>query len=872
MHPDNLCTKAGRPVIDILREKHPDMMVPDLSDDGMAAFEEYAELFESLPVDCDAEVVEEVAAKLRGGAGPSSVDAIALKGWLLRHGRASQVLREEMAEWTEWLCNDSPPWAAYRAMMSARLVALDKDPGTRPLGVGEVWRRGIAKCALKCCGEDAKAACGSTQLCAGLEAGIEGALHAVASRATEHDTMEFGEWEVDDSVWEATADEGEVQESLPARREREANAAAESDRANEAEVDDMPGIGSGLGTGLRTAGAQEGLLLVDAMNGFNMLSRLSMLWTVRHRCTKMSRFAFNCYRHEIRLICRRPGDTALIILSKEGVTQGDPLAMALYGIALLPLAERLRKDFPSVMQPWYADDAAMMGKANAVGGCFQLLMKIGPDFGYHPEPAKSFYICPLADELEAKAAFASMDLPVKFCRGHRYVGGFVGSKAMRDRWVEPMVEQWVAGVKALAKVAIRYPQSAYHGFTTSLQSEWQYLCRCVPGVEEFLGPVEDAIREFFVPAMLQLEAREVSDEFRQFLSHGVKQGGMNIREPAKSAARLHQSSSEACATLVASLKGDARLDSMAHAQCVRKASTAARKERVDAEKVFVESMAASASRPIKKRLARIGLTGAWITQMPMKLNDTILSKDEFFDNIRLRYGMRPVNLCDRCDGCGAGFSVEHALSCQKGGLVCQRHDDTRDEAGRLAANALTKTRVSYKPYIFYGRGVAACIEAEDTSRPGTNVARDEARGDVAVHGLWEKGKTCILDIRITDTDAKSYAGTSSAKVLEKAAKVKKDKYEAACTARRRTFAPLVYSVDGMACKEALAFEKRVASLMASKHEQRYSEMVGFVRARMSLSVIRSNTLMLRGARVGRAFRPELTDGAAFSAMEGVREW
>jgi hypothetical protein len=152
------------------------------------------------------------------------------------------------------------------------------------------------------------------------------------------------------------------------------------------------------------------------------------------------------------------------------------------------------------------------------------------------------------------------------------------------------------------------------------------------------------------------------------------------------------------------------------------------------------------------------------------------------------------------------------------------------------------------------------------------VARDEARGDIAVHGLWEKGKTCILDIRITDTDAKSYAGSSSAKVLEKAAKAKKDKYEAACIARRRTFTPLVYSVDGMACKEALAFEKRLASLMATKHERRYSEMVGFVRAQMSLAVIRSNTLLLRGARVGRAWRPELLDGAAFSAMEGVREW
>ena len=54
--------------------------------------------------------------------------------------------------------------------------------------------------------------------------------------------------------------------------------------------------------------------------------------------------------------------------------------MALYGIALLPLAERLRKDFPLVMQPWYADNASMMDKALEIGGCFQLLMKIGLHF------------------------------------------------------------------------------------------------------------------------------------------------------------------------------------------------------------------------------------------------------------------------------------------------------------------------------------------------------------------------------------------------------------------------------------------------------------------------------------------------------------
>ena len=65
---------------------------------------------------------------------------------------------------------------------------------------------------------------------------------------------------------------------------------------------------------------QEGLMLVDAKDGFKMLSRLGMLWTVRHQVGKMSRFAFNCYHHEIRLICQRQGELALYILSKEGVT------------------------------------------------------------------------------------------------------------------------------------------------------------------------------------------------------------------------------------------------------------------------------------------------------------------------------------------------------------------------------------------------------------------------------------------------------------------------------------------------------------------------------------------------------------------------
>ena len=75
--------------------------------------------------------------------------------------------------------NSSPPWAAYCALMTCRLVALDKRPGVLPVSIGEMLCRALAKLVIRASGDQAKMACGNIQLCAGLEAGIEGATHAV---------------------------------------------------------------------------------------------------------------------------------------------------------------------------------------------------------------------------------------------------------------------------------------------------------------------------------------------------------------------------------------------------------------------------------------------------------------------------------------------------------------------------------------------------------------------------------------------------------------------------------------------------------------------------------------------------------------------
>ena len=63
--------------------------------------------------------------------------------------------------------------------MYGRMIFLDKQPGVRPVGVGETWRHIFANIVLKVNVLEATMACQDDQLCDGLKAGIDGAIHGV---------------------------------------------------------------------------------------------------------------------------------------------------------------------------------------------------------------------------------------------------------------------------------------------------------------------------------------------------------------------------------------------------------------------------------------------------------------------------------------------------------------------------------------------------------------------------------------------------------------------------------------------------------------------------------------------------------------------
>ena len=74
-------------------------------------------------------------------------------------------------------------------------------------------------------------------------------------------------------------------------------------------------------------------------------------------------FAFNCYIHLAKLPFCHPSDETVILLSRGGVTHDDPISMFQYGITLVPLVEELRDVGPTLLSPFYANDAEFDGLA-----------------------------------------------------------------------------------------------------------------------------------------------------------------------------------------------------------------------------------------------------------------------------------------------------------------------------------------------------------------------------------------------------------------------------------------------------------------------------------------------------------------------------
>ena len=87
---------------------------------------------------------------------------------------------------------------------------------------------------------------------------------------------------------------------------------------------------------------------------------------------------------------------------------------------------------------------------------------------------------------------------------------------------------------------------------------------------------------------------------------------------------------------------------------------------------------------------------SWLTALPVEEFGFALHKGAFRDALALRYGWSP-NRAPIYSDCGDPFSMNHALSCPKGGFPSICHNEIRD----LTANLLSEVchSVSTEPHL-----------------------------------------------------------------------------------------------------------------------------------------------------------------------------
>lgn len=110
-----------------------------------------------------------------GAAGPSGLDAAGWKRPCSSFGNHSDALCEAIAALARRTCTTYVDPTGLEAFVACRLVALDKHPGVRLIGIGETLRRIVGKAVSISLKTEIQAAVRPVQTCAGYESGCEAA-------------------------------------------------------------------------------------------------------------------------------------------------------------------------------------------------------------------------------------------------------------------------------------------------------------------------------------------------------------------------------------------------------------------------------------------------------------------------------------------------------------------------------------------------------------------------------------------------------------------------------------------------------------------------------------------------------------------------
>ena len=752
--------------IALLREKHPNAA---LSSEDMLLYgpKQYSHSVLYDPI--DSEMVYNVAVHMKGGSGPSGLDADGWRRILTSrvYGLAGEDLRKAIASFARKICTTTIEDSSLEAYLACRLIPLDKNPGIRPIGVGEILRRIVGKMITAFAKKDILISSNPLQMSSGHASGCETAIHAMYDIYEEDET--------------------------------------------------------------------EGVLLVDASNAFNAVNRKMMLHNIEILCPFISCFASNCYTHPSRLFVIGGEELS----SSEGTTQGDPLSMPLYALAITPLITSLVNIMSfqekSVQMVAFADDFTSAGKLKDLKYWWDKLLNVGPKLGYFPQPKKSYLIVKPNLVEEAEKIFNGSQVQIT-PRGQRHLGAAIGDIEYKNDYLREKVTELLNQIIIMSQIATTEPQAVYAAFTYAFKHKLSYIMRTIPNAKDALSSIDDAVRLNLLPALMG--GHICTDEERLLFSLPPKLGGLGIPIFKLISDREYYYSRKLTESTIAVIKQQT-LQETDVTENFRKVKNVIKKEK----QTFNKTLLADIRNDMNEIQLRsndlnqeIGSSN-WLTTLPITDEGYVLNKQQFWDALRIRFNWEIPRLPSNC-ACGSKFELQHILSCKKGGFVIMRHNNIRDFLSTMLSEVCHDT--SKEPMLLPLSG--------ENLNDVANISA-EARLDISTRGFWLPGQSAFFDVRVFDPFAQRYKSQSLQKCYISNENEKKRKYnQRILEVENGSFTPLVFALTGGMGRECKTFIGQLAEKIATKRNLNTSLVISWLRTKINFMLLRSILICLRGSR------------------------
>ena len=141
------------------------------------------------------------------------------------------------------------------------------------------------------------------------------------------------------------------------------------------------------------------------------------------------------------------------------------------------------------------------------------------------------------------------------------------------------------------------------------------------------------------------------------------------------------------------------------------------------------------------------------------------------------------------------------------------------------------------------------VTSETMNHRTANV-EDGARLDIKAQGFWGNDRQCaFFDVRVFNPLAHTYRSLPLSTCYRRNEQEKRRAYDQRVReVDHGCFSPLVFSASGGMGPTAKVVYKKLAAMIATKHNQPYSQTINWLRCRLSFSLLRSSIMCLRGSR------------------------